>query len=216
MVQWCHIASWVLREFRIKLYSSTKISLKVSSEKWWSFCSRLISLDVNVRFFKLIYQYHISMAKCKTAVTPLLTHWSYCSLALSHRYHVEEMTRPWGATINLRRTIGWILLFQEINSTAAAIAAISPYSAEFNLGNMKIYCIFFIISQHWGVLGTPSLMEKSSFVLHIQYHGCWWHGDAKSLGISNQAIVSQSNRHIPTSAPASHFTYMNQILSKHR
>ena len=26
----------------------------------------------------------ITMAKCKTAVTPLLTHWSYCSLALSH------------------------------------------------------------------------------------------------------------------------------------
>ena len=26
------------------------------------------------------------MAHCKTAVTPLLTHWSYCSLALSHRF----------------------------------------------------------------------------------------------------------------------------------
>ena len=30
---------------------------------------------------------HILMTWCKTAVTPLLTHWSYCSLALSHRYH---------------------------------------------------------------------------------------------------------------------------------
>ena len=29
--------------------------------------------------------FHISMAKCKTAVTPLLIHWSYCSLALSHQ-----------------------------------------------------------------------------------------------------------------------------------
>ena len=28
----------------------------------------------------------ISMAQSKTAVTPLLTHWSYCSLALSQRY----------------------------------------------------------------------------------------------------------------------------------
>ena len=28
----------------------------------------------------------LSMAYCKTAVTPLLTHWSYCSLALSHGY----------------------------------------------------------------------------------------------------------------------------------
>ena len=26
------------------------------------------------------------MASCKTAVTPLLTYWSYCSLALNHRY----------------------------------------------------------------------------------------------------------------------------------
>ena len=28
----------------------------------------------------------ISMAKCKTAVSPLLKHWRHCSLALSHQY----------------------------------------------------------------------------------------------------------------------------------
>ena len=28
----------------------------------------------------------ISITNCKTAVTPLLTRWSYCSLALSHQY----------------------------------------------------------------------------------------------------------------------------------
>ena len=32
------------------------------------------------------FVHSISMAQCKTAVTPLLTHWSYCSLALSHRF----------------------------------------------------------------------------------------------------------------------------------
>ena len=32
------------------------------------------------------------MAQPKTAVTPLLTHWSYCSLALSHRY--MHMIKP--------------------------------------------------------------------------------------------------------------------------
>ena len=38
----------------------------------------------------------LSMAWCKTAVTPVLTHWSYSSLALSHEYvsvivqHVES------------------------------------------------------------------------------------------------------------------------------
>ena len=29
----------------------------------------------------------MSMASCKTAVTALLTHWSYCSFTLSHRYN---------------------------------------------------------------------------------------------------------------------------------
>ena len=31
----------------------------------------------------------ISMAYRKTAVTPLITHWSYCSLALSHRFKAK-------------------------------------------------------------------------------------------------------------------------------
>ena len=33
----------------------------------------------------------ISMAQRKTAVTPLLTHWSYCSLALSHQYELVTL-----------------------------------------------------------------------------------------------------------------------------
>ena len=32
-----------------------------------------------------VFKETISMAWCKTAVTPLLTHWSYFSLALNHR-----------------------------------------------------------------------------------------------------------------------------------
>ena len=35
-------------------------------------------------------EYTISMTSCKTAVTPLLMHWSYCSLAPSHRYKIFE------------------------------------------------------------------------------------------------------------------------------
>ena len=39
------------------------------------------------------------MALCKTALTLLLIHWSYCSLALSHRHHpvtglVQSSLRP--------------------------------------------------------------------------------------------------------------------------
>ena len=56
-----------------------------------------IYVNVNVRFLTLFKCWHtgtstgiittclMSMAWCKTAVTPLLTHWSYCSLAPSHR-----------------------------------------------------------------------------------------------------------------------------------
>ena len=33
-----------------------------------------------------IVEIPISMAQCKNAVSPLLTHWRYCSLALNHRY----------------------------------------------------------------------------------------------------------------------------------
>ena len=29
---------------------------------------------------------YILMAKCKTAITPMLMYWSYCSLALSHQF----------------------------------------------------------------------------------------------------------------------------------
>ena len=32
------------------------------------------------------------MAQCKTAVTPLLMHWNYCTIALSHPYdHVDNV-----------------------------------------------------------------------------------------------------------------------------
>ena len=33
-----------------------------------------------------LYDADVSMAKCKTAVTLLLARWSYCNLALNHRY----------------------------------------------------------------------------------------------------------------------------------
>ena len=43
---------------------------------------------------------YISMALCKTVVTPLLTHWSYCSLALSDRYFL--------AHYNARSSVGTV------------------------------------------------------------------------------------------------------------
>ena len=42
----------------------------------------------------------ISMVQCKTAVIPLLIHWSYCSHVLSHRYAV------WNVSVNIF-SISW-------------------------------------------------------------------------------------------------------------
>ena len=38
-----------------------------------------------------LLQYYISMAWCKTMVSPLLMQWGYHSLALSHWYNVDDM-----------------------------------------------------------------------------------------------------------------------------
>ena len=43
-------------------------------------------LLVSKRFIWHWENSHISMASRKNAITSLLTHWSYCSIALSHRY----------------------------------------------------------------------------------------------------------------------------------
>ena len=55
--------------------------LALTGELWSDFVSTVTTRDRVLRRFA-----YISMAWCKTAVSPLLTHWRYCSLALSPRY----------------------------------------------------------------------------------------------------------------------------------
>ena len=46
------------------------------------------------KFATLLHlQNHNSMVWCKTAVTPLLTHWSYCSLALNHQIIAKKILK---------------------------------------------------------------------------------------------------------------------------
>ena len=45
-----------------------------------------VMLITGIYYRNLWVMFILLMAQCKTAVTPLLTHWSYCSLTLSHRY----------------------------------------------------------------------------------------------------------------------------------
>ena len=81
----------------------------VTRPQWWPFCSGVkVWTEDEMTFYDFVFTVffwflsiqsciwddycafnmvlHISMVWCKTAVTPLLMHWSYCSLALSLRY----------------------------------------------------------------------------------------------------------------------------------
>ena len=39
-----------------------------------------------IRIILYFHWNHVSIAQCKTIASPLLTHWRYCRLVLSHRY----------------------------------------------------------------------------------------------------------------------------------
>ena len=50
---------------------------------------------------------------------------------------------------------------------------------------------FSIMSQHWdgtGMWNPSSWRARSQASCNTQYHGCWWPGDARSLGIISHGI----------------------------
>ena len=51
----------------------------------WCFCEFRVW---SVFYFIILVLYVILMVQCKTAVSPLLMQWRYCSLALNHWYNV--------------------------------------------------------------------------------------------------------------------------------
>ena len=67
ITRWCTTLEW-----------HSKISITRTKITWW--CT---TLEWHNRGHSVFCR--MSMASCKTAVSPLLTHWRYCSLALSLR-----------------------------------------------------------------------------------------------------------------------------------
>ena len=59
--------------------------------QWFQTILRYVCAVLTSEYSQAALQRNISMAQCNTAVTPLLTHWSYCSLALRHRYEAMKM-----------------------------------------------------------------------------------------------------------------------------
>ena len=98
MVTYCQLNLWGVNfsEFWLKKIQNclTKLSWKMLSAKYrpcsglnaWTLCSYPLDYGIMMAY--------ISMVKCKTAVSPLLTHWRYCSLALNHGYY-SRYSRFW-------------------------------------------------------------------------------------------------------------------------
>ena len=88
MIKWLVWTIWTLMSSVLKKADKLNLSL--------SLCQYQLPSAFNTCNIKKWYQMPIwfwwlsTTAKCKTAVTPLLMHWSYCSLALSHRFHVPS------------------------------------------------------------------------------------------------------------------------------
>ena len=81
--------------------STSDCLLMLATQLWWECNKHLISNIDNMdqwcyrinpkKFHPLAtnHIYHVSVAECKTAVFPLLTHWRYCSLQLNDSYHMQ-------------------------------------------------------------------------------------------------------------------------------
>ena len=75
---------------KINTFSFKKMYLKISSRKWRPFClslNVLLQCACNI----LLCWTLTSMGWSKKHVTPLLMHWSYIFLALTHRYNITYL-----------------------------------------------------------------------------------------------------------------------------
>ena len=67
---------------------SPEATIKGKFKNMYAFAPHVISWLQYHSATKTLNYTFISMVQFKTAVTPLLMHWSYCSIALNHRYIV--------------------------------------------------------------------------------------------------------------------------------
>ena len=95
-----------------------------------------------------------------------------------------------------------------VKNVLKVVIWMNPCCAKFPLRNIKT-CLYFLpfintemaqVAKIFPFFGqNPSFfyffwpksflrVDKDLFILHSQYHGCWWPGDARSQGISNHDI----------------------------
>ena len=83
---------------RRKLERAKKIEMASSADE--VLMEEIREYKVGVNTFHAVY---ISLACCKTAITPVHYQWSYCSFALSHRY--IQFTRIISHHVNARKSV---------------------------------------------------------------------------------------------------------------
>ena len=72
---------------------------------------------------KLTIKVHISIAYCKTAVTTLLAHWSYCFLVLNHRYYRHR----YQSALEVRRRMDAHLITKTIRAMRQVSSTLDEY-----------------------------------------------------------------------------------------
>ena len=85
---------FVAEKVLLFLVISLTAYIQVTSWCCWNHVTDpVLLLMISLRILIIIWHKsttRTSMARWKTAATPLLTHWSYCSLALSHRFFITN------------------------------------------------------------------------------------------------------------------------------
>ena len=156
------------------------------------------------------------MVLCKTAVIPLLMHWSYCSLALSRQYNsimgivgiwyqihmsfIVAIEQIYYAYMNaIQRLIcglpslwkQWLHLTHLLLHKLAAklqLITLTLYMLIFR-GNIKHIFTFHVTPLHWYETGGWNLSSNKTrtYPFYI-YYGCWCPGDARSQDTNSYDI----------------------------
>ena len=101
----------------------------------------MLSFFFHRRRLDPFYQMIVSMAQCKTAITPLLMHWGYCSVALSHLYMPHYNDVIMGA------------IARQINSPAIVYSAV--YSGVDQRKHQSSASLAFVWGIHRGPVNSP-------------------------------------------------------------
>ena len=120
-------------------------------------------------------------------------------MLLSKLIHVSKRSPWWQRVLYVKHTQGpfwpnqWEKTLQ-CNVVSHWLGACTKWSLHKTLvmlnltsGNIKNRLEFSMISQHW-YNACSLVMANMPVSLLIQYHYCWWPGDTRTQGISNNGI----------------------------